>query len=77
MSKNAIPWWQKKTNLALAVFLLTAGYFLITEHRAHVIQWLPWVLILGCVFMHLFMHSGHGHGGGHDGDDDGPRGNTR
>ncbi len=61
MSKNAIPWWQKKTNLALAVFLLAAGYFLITEHRAHVIQWLPWVLILGCVFMHLFMHSGHGH----------------
>ncbi len=69
MSKKAIPWWQKKANLALAVFLIAAGYFLIAEHRAHVIQWLPWVLILGCVFMHLFMHGGHGHGGGHDDND--------
>jgi hypothetical protein len=77
MSRKVIPWWQKKANLALAVFLLAAGYFLITEHRAHVIQWLPWVLILGCVFMHLFMHGGHGHGGGRDSDDDGPGGNTR
>ena len=26
---------------------------------------LPWVLILGCVGMHLFMHGGRSHGGGH------------
>ena len=43
-------------------FALIAGYFLITEHRAHVIQYLPFVLLLACPLMHLF----HGHGGHHD-----------
>lgn len=77
MGKKAIPWWQKKANLAFAVFLAAVGYFLITEHRAHVIAWLPWALFLACVVMHLIMHGGHGHGGGHDDDPDGPAGNTR
>ena len=45
-------------------FLLAAAYFLITEHRAHVVQFLPFVLLLACPLMHLF----HGHGG-HDGHD--------
>ena len=62
MQKKAIPWWQKKANLALAVFLVAAGYLLIAEHRALLTQWLPWVLILGCVVMH------RGHGGSHDDD---------
>lgn len=44
----------------LIAFLLIAGYFLITEHRAHVIEYLPLALLLGCVFLHLFMHGGHG-----------------
>ena len=30
---------------------------------------LPWVLIGGCLVMHLFMHGGHGHGGGDHRDD--------
>jgi hypothetical protein len=34
-----------------------------TEHRAHVIQALPWLLVLLCPLMHLF----HGHGGHHHG----------
>ena len=38
-------------------------YFLFTEHRAHVIQFLPFLLLLACPFMHVFMHKGHG---GHD-----------
>jgi hypothetical protein len=29
---------------------------------------LPYVLLLGCVFMHFFMHGGHGHGGDHNRD---------
>lgn len=39
-------------------FVLIAGYFLITEHRAHVIQFLPFLLVLACPLMHLF----HRHG---------------
>lgn len=49
----------------LIAFILIAGYFLITEHRAHVIEYLPLVLLLGCVFLHMFMHGGHGGHGGH------------
>ena len=44
-------------------FLAIAGYFLLTEHRAHVIPYLPFLLLLACPLMHLFMHRGHG---GHD-----------
>ncbi len=44
-------------------FLVFGGYFLITEHAAHTIAWLPWLIILVCPLMHLFMHGGHG---GHD-----------
>jgi hypothetical protein len=44
------------------------GFFLLTEHAAHVFGALPWLLILACPLMHLFMHHGHGHGhsGGSD-----------
>ncbi len=64
-----LPWWRSPTKLPLVVFLAIAGYFLWTEHRAHVIEFLPWILVLGCVGMHFFMHRGHGHGG-HGGDTD-------
>ena len=60
--KSGTSWWRNRSSLALAVFLVVAGYFLWTEHRAHVIEFLPWLLILGCIGMHLFMHGGHAHG---------------
>ena len=63
-------WLKSKTNVALLVFLAIGGYFLFTEHRAHVIQALPFVLLLGCIGMHLFMHGGHGHGADHDNQQD-------
>lgn len=40
-------------------FLLIAGYFLITEHRAHIVPYLPFVLLAACPLLHFF----HGHGG--------------
>ena len=57
-------------NWILIGFLLVAGYFLVMEHRAHlagVLNFLPYLLLLGCVFMHLFMHHGHRDHGGHGG----------
>lgn len=45
----------------LVGFALVAAYFLVTEHRAHVVQYLPFLLVLACPLMHLF----HRHGGGH------------
>lgn len=58
-----------KSGLVLVGFLAVAGYFLWAEHQAHVIAVLPWLLVGGCLVMHLFMHHGHGgHGDGHDSD---------
>ena len=61
-----VPWLRSKTNIALLVFLGIAAYFLLTEHWAHVVQALPYLLVLGCIVMHLFMHHGHSHGSGGD-----------
>jgi drug/metabolite transporter (DMT)-like permease len=55
--------------LGLLVFLAAAGFFLWEEHEAHILGYLPLILILGvCLGMHFLMHGGHG--GGHH--DDGP-----
>lgn len=50
-------------------FAAIALYFLVTEHRAHVVQYLPFALLLACPLLHLFHgHGGHGsHGGEQDG----------
>ena len=52
-------------------FVLVAVFFLISEHRAHVFQYLPVLLLLGCAVMHLFhghgSHDGHGGHGSHAG----------
>ena len=47
------------TTLAFWGFAAVGAYYLLTEHRAHVIDYLPYVLLLACPLMHLF----HGHGG--------------
>ena len=57
---------KSRTNIALVVFLVIAGFFLVAEHRAHLSAWIPYwpyLLVLACPLIHLFMHGGHGHGG--------------
>jgi hypothetical protein len=46
-------------------FALIAAYMLVSEHQAHFIQALPYLLLLACPLLHLFMHGGHGSRGGH------------
>lgn len=41
-------------------FLAFAGLLLFTEHRAHVLGVLPYLILLACPLMHMFMHHGHG-----------------
>jgi hypothetical protein len=48
--------------LVLVAFLAIAGFFLLTEHRAHLFGILPYLLLLACPLMHLFMHRGNGRG---------------
>jgi hypothetical protein len=46
-------------------FLAIAGFLLFTEHRAHVLGILPYLLLLACPLMHSFMHHGHHDSHGH------------
>ena len=58
----------RRTNWVLIGFLAIGGYFLVTEHRAHLLPflgYLPFLLLLACPLMHLFHHGGHrGHASG-------------
>ncbi|MBA3016129.1 MAG: DUF2933 domain-containing protein [Proteobacteria bacterium] len=46
--------------LAFLAFIAAGGYFLWTEHQAHLLGALPYLILLLCPLMHLFMHRGHG-----------------
>ncbi len=52
-------WW------VLLGFLAIAGFFLVSEHQAHVFGVLPYLLLAACPLLHWLMHRGHG---GHGGD---------
>jgi hypothetical protein len=44
------------------IFAAVGAYYLITEHRAHLLDYLPYVLLMACPLMHLFhRHGGHRH----------------
>ena len=59
----------RKHNFVMWIFLAFITYFLITEHWAHIVPYLPWLILLACPFMHVFMHGGHDHGSEHDNHD--------
>lgn len=48
-----------RTMWAFIGFAAVAAFFLFTEHRAHLLGVLPYLLLLACPLMHLF-HHGHG-----------------
>lgn len=59
--------YASRANIALIGFLAIGGFFLVTEHRAHLVSfvlYLPWLLLLACPLLHVFMHGGYG---AHDG----------
>ena len=41
-------------------FLAVAAFFLLSEHRAHFLGILPYLLVLACPLMHFFHHGHHG-----------------
>ena len=49
--------------VALWVVLAVGGFYLLTEHTAHLFGALPYLFLLACPLMHVFMHRGHGHHG--------------
>ena len=59
-------WWRSRSTWTLLGFLAIAGFFLFTEHRAHALGALVFILLLLCPVLHLFGHGGHDEGrGGH------------
>lgn len=54
--------------LALWAVIALLAYVVIIAHRNHVLDFLPYVLLLVCPLMHVFMHGRHGrhrHDSGH------------
>jgi hypothetical protein len=60
---NHTPRGLSRSTWVLLGFLAVAAYFLLSEHRAHFISYLPFLLVAACPLMHLF--HGHGHHGSH------------
>lgn len=65
-SEHDAPPAPRGYNWILIAFLAIAAFFLFSEHRAHLLGALPFLLLLACPLMHLFMHHGHGEHGSHD-----------
>jgi hypothetical protein len=50
----------RSTRGQITLILLTiVTVYLITEHTAHVLQLLPYALLLMCPLLHLFMHGSY------------------
>ena len=51
------------SRVLLVLFLGIAAFFLWTEHRAHLLGALPWILLVACcVLLLLGLHDFHKHG---------------
>jgi len=61
--------WRSRYAFGYLVIGAVAAYFLLTEHLAHVIGALPFLLLLACPLMHVFMHHGHGQHSQHQDDE--------
>ena len=55
------PWIRSRSGMVLLAFLGIAAFFVVTEHTAHALGALPYLLLLACPLLHLF-HGGHGRG---------------
>lgn len=58
---HAVERQHSRSRLVLIGFLVVAAFFLFSEHRAHFLGILPYLLVLACPLMHLFHHGHHGH----------------
>lgn len=61
MSKSNKSFWMTPQGLVALLFISFPIYFLFVEHREHLFQFLPYLILLLCPLMHFFMHGGHGH----------------
>jgi hypothetical protein len=55
--------WRSPAGLTWLVAVAAGGFYLVTEHTAHLLGALPYLILLACPLMHVFMHRGRGHHG--------------
>ncbi|MCG8315770.1 MAG: DUF2933 domain-containing protein [Pseudomonadales bacterium] len=60
MSHQSQSFWFTPKGLAALGLIGAVSYFLLVEHRAHLFEFLPFLILLLCPLMHVFMHGGHG-----------------
>lgn len=60
---RAPRWYRTRSGRVLLALAGVAGAYVLVEHWAHAVGYLPWLLLAACPLMHVFMHRGHGHGG--------------
>jgi protein-S-isoprenylcysteine O-methyltransferase Ste14 len=60
MNRLRRPASRRSFYIGLAICLGIVGFFLVLEHRAHVIPYVPYLLLALCPLLHMFMHRGHG-----------------
>lgn len=70
---EARPFLKTPAGWIFCGFLAIGAFYLVTEHTAHLLGVLPFLLLLACPLMHVFMHGRHGGHGGHGGGQDGDR----
>jgi hypothetical protein len=68
-SPGSGPWFRSRSGWVLIAFLAIAAFFVVTEHAAHALGALPYLLLLACPLLH-FLHGGHGRHGGRRGEGD-------
>lgn len=64
------PFRRSAAGLTLLAAAAVGGFYLVTEHTAHLFGALPYLIILACPLMHIFMHHGHGRPHGQSRGDD-------
>lgn len=63
MNMHAFNTWIKRpSNQLLLGVVAIPAFFLVRTHWIHLMDFLPYLLLLLCPLMHLFMHGSH-HGG--------------
>lgn len=53
-------WLNSRRLVMLCAAVAIVGGVLLTGHSNHLIEFLPYLLLLACPFMHFFMHRRHG-----------------
>ena len=69
MKHKKTSFWFSPKGYAAVGLIAAVSYFLLMEHRQHLFEWLPFIILILCPFMHLFMHGDHDAHGSHDHND--------